>query len=230
MKFYTVGYYLIQLQPITFGSINSELVYTASTCINNSLLDYFSFSLYCENDEANKKNFEKFGINDQIQNEIHKWTENKLAEKKIGLPNIFFDIDIAKEYKNSFFADLDSIKIIGLYMPKDEINDMIDVFKPEGDNKSYYGISTKALEMVEEPETGIEIGYDLIGIESSEDFHSFHCHDMIDELKSKFDVEINKYFLIDSSKNYKAIIDYMNDEDSGCEPVPWYFAKIKLFD
>jgi len=71
------------------------------------------------------------------------------------------------------------------------------------------------------------IGFDLIGVESGGDFHSFHCHDLANELREKFGLELNEFGLIREMKNPQDVIDFMNDENNGFEPVPWYLVKVK---
>ena len=81
---------------------------------------------------------------------------------------------------------------------------------------------------INETQEGKTIGYDLIGIELSGDFHTFYCHNMADELKSKFSLEINEYGLIKNCSDWKSLTDYMNNDETGCEPVPWFYVKVKL--
>lgn len=67
----------------------------------------------------------------------------------------------------------------------------------------------------------------MIGVESGGNFHTFHCHNLANELGKKFGIELNEYGLIKEITNQKEIIDYMNDAENGFEPVPWYLVKVK---
>jgi hypothetical protein len=51
---------------------------------------------------------------------------------------------------------------------------------------------------------------------------------MAEDLKSKFGLEINEYGLIEDCKDWSNLIKYMNDDETGCEPVPWFYVKVKV--
>ena len=141
----------------------------------------------------------------------------------------FADLETVKEYKNKFFSHLADTKIFSIYFPDSETSDIIDKFQPKESNGTlgiWDNLTKKTIETNDSKE--ITIGYDLIGIELSGYFHSFNCHDIADELVEKFGVTINNYGLIDEQKDWKPLTDFMNDEASGHEPVPWYVCKVKM--
>ena len=70
----------------------------------------------------------------------------------------------------------------------------------------------------------------IIGIEISGDFHSFHCHDISTDLTERFGLTLNEYGLFEGAEDWKPIMDYMNDENNGFEPVPWFVCKTKLIN
>ena len=72
------------------------------------------------------------------------------------------------------------------------------------------------------------IGYDLIGVELSGEFHTFHCHDIAQDLVKNFHISLNEYGLIANDHNWEKLVEYMNDEENGFEPVPWFFVKVKM--
>ena len=85
----------------------------------------------------------------------------------------------------------------------------------------------KQIQEVENEDESL-LGFDFVGIEIGGDFHTFHCHDLGNELVQKFGMSLNKYGLFDNSNQFKHVLDYLNNEENGCEPVPWFLAKVKL--
>jgi hypothetical protein len=227
-KYYLGGYYLTKLRPKSYGAETGSLIYTCSECINDHILNTWSYSWTTDSkkelDEA-KKNYL---FSDNQIDEIRNWVDNKFNDNKIGFLNVFTDLETALEYKNKFFSHLSDIKIFALYFDTNERTDIIEEYKPQSAENGEIGLCLTLLKELEEQDNEELLGYDYIGIEIGGSFHSFHCHDIGKELSDTFNLTINKYGLFDSSKNSKQVLDYLNDEENGCEPVSWYLAKTKL--
>ncbi len=227
MKYYLAGYYLIQTQPLNYGCFLGKEILNCSTCINLSLLDNFSWSWTCKEEDIIKVQ-SNFNIDLEIVRRIQDWTEQKDTEGKIGLYDVFNTLETAKEYFERFFSHLDKVKLLGLYLPEPETDRLKEEFKNE--NTYYEGIIKNVIKKEPEPDTGSELGFDLIGIDIGGGLHTFHCHCMAGYLEEEFKVEVNELGLINSDAKWQELSAYMNDENSAVEPVPWYFAKVKLFE
>jgi hypothetical protein len=229
MTNYFGGYYLLRLKKFDYGRLKDKEVYTCSDCTNDSLINRWSFS-WTTKEKDELENIQKdFQIDKATVGNISVWTDKKLESKAVGWVNVFADLQTVKEYRNQFFSHMRDTKIFSLYFSESEALNIIEEFKPK-ENSGSLGIwdnLTKKKDEANDPKE-VTIGYDLIGIELSGDFHSFNCHDIADELVGKFGVAINNYGLIEEQKDWKRLIDYMNDEANGHEPVPWYVCKVKM--
>ncbi|WP_145996335.1 hypothetical protein [Dysgonomonas massiliensis] len=172
----------------------------------------------------------EYNISEETISSIHKWTDEMDSSNMIGYMNLFYSIETAKEYKNCFFSHLDETLILGLYFPIRESQEFVDCFEPKGKNEGEIGLRYKLKQYQPDDDTGILLGFDLIGVEIGGEFHSFHCHDLANDLIERFDIAINEFGLIQNENKWEAIIDYMNDESNGFEPVPWFFVQVKLFN
>jgi hypothetical protein len=229
MTSYFGGYYLLKLKRFDYGRLKDKRVYTCSDCTNDSLIKGWSFSWTTKEKEELAAIQKDFQIDKKVIDNISVWSDKKLESKAVGWINVFADLETVEEYRNKFFSHLPDTKIFSLYFPDSEATDIIEEFKPKEGNGTlgiWDNLNKKILETKDPNE--IEIGYDLIGIELSGDFHSFNCHDIADELVEKFGVTINIYGLIEEQKDWKPLTDYMNDEANGHEPVPWYVCKVKM--
>jgi hypothetical protein len=232
MRYYLGAYYLLQLRKVEYRNIKDHTIYTCSTCINTSYLDDWALS-WTVNGQANCK--EK---NTNLQlglthiEAIQKWADQKFEDKKIGWITTFADFDTLMEYKTKFFGDILDYKILSINFSESERNSLLEIFEVKEKNIGSIGLwenlEKGIVEAEDESET--ELGFDLIGIESSGDFHTFHCHDLADDLVDKFGIKINEFGLIDKVFDSAVIIDYMNDEANGFEPVPWFLVKVKAID
>ena len=226
-KYFLGGYYLVIQRPNE--NDKKSFIYTCSDCINDNLVNAWSYGWTADNDKQTKEACENFKLtNSQIQS-IRTWINNKHNEKKLGWKNVFTDLETALEYKNKFFSHLTDIKVMALYFDKDERTDILDEFNPQTEKIVEIGLRLTLLKESEETNNDKFLGFDYIGIEIDGSFHSFHCHRIGKELSDKFGLTLNEFGLFDSNINSKQVLDYLNDENNGvCEPVPWYIAKTKL--
>jgi hypothetical protein len=230
MKSYLAGYFLMKLKPLLFGTEIGKHVYSCSRCINDNLVDMWSYSWTNDNDELAEVAKENFNLADEHITAIRKWVGHMHHENKLLWPDLFTDLESVSAYRQNFFSHLEELKIIGLYFDEDAVAGILDKFGPTSNNIAEIGFRTILMKQVQEIENEIEIpiGYDFIGIDAGGSFHSFYCHDKGRELEKKFELTLNKYGLFDYSKNYKEVLDHLNVPANGCEPDPWYVAKMKL--
>jgi hypothetical protein len=229
MPFYHAGYYLMKLRPIGFGSQVSKQIFTCSTCINDSLLDFWSYSWATPRD-SDKEEMEGLELTDEKIKSLREWVDKAFENKRIGWPNLFRDLETLREYSDRFFPEISGKQIISIYFSKPESADLLSEFKPKKENFGTVGLYDGLQKMVPEETLTEEkfIGFDIIGIEGNGDFHSFHCHDISGDLIERFHLTKNQYGLFEDTRDWQPVVDYMNAEETGCEPVPWYFCKLKL--
>ena len=227
-KYYLGGYYLTVLKPKNFGVDKDAIIYTCSECINDNLVDAWSYNWAMGGDKQAKEAKENFQLSDSQINSIRTWVDNKHNENKLGWINVFTDLETAFEYKSNFFSHLNDIKVMALCFDESERADFLDKFRHQIEKMGEIGLRLTLLKGVEEADNDKFLGYDYIGIEIGGSFHTFHCHDIGNELSSKFGLTLNEFGLFDSDINSKQVLNYLNDENNGCEPVPWFIAKTKL--
>lgn len=232
MHYYLGGYCLVQAKPLDFGSKPGQVVVTASECVVHQLLGYWAYP----SEKAGRKNSAEaektFGLDTSKVDKIREWVGAKVTANLIGWAGVFLDIQTAIEYRDAFFSHVDDILLLAIYFSEAERAELLKEFKPESENLGEIDIYRMLLrKSVEADHVGENLlGFDLIGIEYGGNFHSFHCHDMADELSKRFGLVLNQFGLFNEVSDWQPILDYMNDEETGCEPVPWFVAKVKLVD
>jgi len=227
MKYYIGAYYLIKLKEADFGKIKGSLIHTCSTCINDSYFDAWSISWAEDGKNVSSETKSNFNLDENLINQIQNWSDQKLEENKIGWICTFTDLETLTEYKKSFFPNENQSHILSVNFPESEKTEFLKLFNPENSSFGEIGLSKNLKNGFQENNKEQTLGYDLIGVENSGEFHSFHCHDLSNDLKERFKIKINKYGLLDECNNWKEIVDYMNDESNGFESVPWFYVKVK---
>jgi hypothetical protein len=232
MKYYLGAYYLIKLRPVDFGKIKGTKIHTCSSCINDSYFDSWSLSWTVDGKGDLEQPKQVFGLNDSQIKDIQQWSDKQFNDNKIGWISTFVDFDTLKEYKSRFFQSDSDYKILSINFPETEKEGLINDFKTNKEDVGAIGLwnnlNKGIIEILDDSE--IILGYDLIGLESSGDFHTFHCHDLADDLIERFKLTINEFGLIAKCDNWTDLTNYMNDESNGFELVPWYFVKVKLIN
>ncbi len=230
MDYYLGGYYLVKLDPLTFGSRVDQNVFTASECINTNLLGHWAYPWEKKPRKDSAEVEKTLGLSKADVDAIRLWVDEKCSANLIGWESVYFDKLTALNYQESFFSHLDDTRLLALYFNDSERKNILKEFKPESENEGEIGLDRMMLKRsIERPDDNERLlGFDLIGIEYGGSFHSFHCHDMADELCEKFGLVLNQFGLFDEATDWQPVLDHMNDEETGCEPVPWYVTKVKL--
>src|SRR5690606_14596143 len=114
-KYYLGGYYLTKLNPKNYGPGTGSLIYSCSECINDHILDIWSYSWTTDNNEQLDEIKKNYQFTDKQIDEIRNWADNKFNDNKIGFLNVFTNLETALDYKSKFFAHLSDVKIFALY-------------------------------------------------------------------------------------------------------------------
>lgn len=226
MKNYIGAYYLIKLRKAEFGGTHKgKELHTCSTCINDSYFDAWSISWAEDGKNISSETKSDFNLDDKLITKIHNWTDEKLEKNKIGWICTFADLETLTGYKNSFFPKSKS-ETLSMNFPESERKEFLNLFNPEKTSYGEIGLSINLKKEVEENRDELTLGYDLIGVESSGEFHTFHCHDLASDLIQKFGIEINEFGLISENDKWNEMVKYMNEEKNGFESCPWFYVKV----
>jgi hypothetical protein len=227
--YYFGGYFLVMTNPIAFGQDNAKIALTCSGCINTTVFDFWCISW--TNTKIDPKQKNQLGLTNEKIVEIQGWTDDKINKGLIQWGNAFPDLETAVTLKKLFFSDLDNIDIYSIYLSETDAALLIEDFRTESNNNVDYSLRHNLLKRITETQNPNEefLGFDMIGVERDGGFHSFYCHDITQELINKFSLDINEYGLFSTIPKPDLVREYLNAEETGLEPVPWYIAKTKRF-
>lgn len=232
MDYYLGGYLLLHICPVPHPQNPGygKRFFTCSTCFNESLLNAWALSWGSDKDtlyyyDANITLYEhlaaSLGVDDALRERIHRWADEQFNQT-FGWGGVFMNAASAVEYKQTFFPDVDGCCLLALYFSESDAQRFLRHFKDEG-------IPIMLARKLPEEEHKNEqlLGYNIVGLDFGGEFHTSHCHNLDDELHRRFGLTLNQFGLYDDIPDWQPVIDYMNDETTGCEPVPWGIAKIK---
>ncbi len=226
VQYYLGGYQIIKLKPLNYGTLKGEIVHTCSSCINFSIFDSWCQSWTTDN--LSDKDKAVLNLNENKIKEIQQWTNENFD----NIPNLFPNLEYAKEFKNKFLSKSNDLEIYSINFSEKDTNLLIDDFRENFHNNDYnynngnFCLRNNLLKKTHEKNDEILLGYDIIGVECDGSFHSFHCNDMSSILEQKFNLILNEYKLFDEIKNLKELRHFLED-DNYFEPVPYYICKVK---
>jgi hypothetical protein len=228
-RYYNAGYYLIKARLLDFGEYKGKAVSTCSRCINISVFDHWCF--IGTSDKLDEKEKIELDLTDEKINKIQQWTDNKFENST----NVFPELKIANEFKDLFFRNRKDIEIFSLYFSETETQLLIEEFgKGKNTNEFNYNdgnfeLRHNLIKRTEEKDDENEefLGYDFIGVECDGSFHSFYCNDITNSLIEKFSLRLNKFGLFEELYERNNIKEYLNNQETRLEPVPWYLVKVK---
>lgn len=226
-EYYFAGYFLIMTNPIGFGKDKAKIVFTCSGCVNTSAFDFWCISW--TNTEIGSKEKAQLGLTNEKILEIQRWTDDKINKGQIQWGNAFSDLETTITFKKLFFPNLSNTDIYSIYLSQTDSNLLIEEFQPASNSSIDYSLRHNLSKRIAETQNKNEefLGFDLIGLERDGAFHSFYCHNITQDLITKFSLVINKYGLFSSIPRPDLLRKYLNAEENGLETVPWYIAKTK---
>ncbi|MES2734522.1 MAG: hypothetical protein V4714_22430 [Bacteroidota bacterium] len=229
MNYYLGGYYLVKQNDFShWKGVKPKPTWTISNCINDVHPDEWAFD-WVETSVERKLEVQKtLAITDDQYQEIQRWVSQKDTEDKFGWPNLFRDREAARQFASQYLFHLTGIKLLGIYLPEYLFADFIADIQP-ANNYPGTGIYQQLNQKVLEDGSGEVLGFDILGIEYSGDFHCFLCNCLEKAYQDQFELTFNSNGLIDSLEDAQQVLDYTNAEETGAEPVPWAIWKVKEF-
>ena len=228
MDHFTGGYYLM-LPNQHHGPATDYKLLTCSTCYNDSVLGTWAIPWVKPDSLQLQEVVRKLKITQELIKEIQDWVGNKIEQQRIGWPEVFLDLATVEEFSDKYFAHLPDREILQIVFPAVERAAFMKAFAPTTKSDGALGIyDVLSREEIEVPdENWVTVGYDLIGVEISGDFHTFHCHKLAEEFKRLYNLELNEFGLMKELYNRNDLVAFMKDESNGFEPVPWFAVKVK---
>ncbi|MEO3989955.1 hypothetical protein [Pseudocitrobacter cyperus] len=239
MDYYLGGYLLLRCLPVNHlhPQLDGKPLLTCSTCFNESLLNAWSYgwgidvkdTLYDASTTLFDHLESAFGLDDIARENIRIWVNEKFDQELIGWCGVFMSAATAIEYKKQFFQHAQNCYLFGLYFNDSDARRFIAHWQPKSERDGLLGIPQKL--MLRQPENDDIneqfLGYDIVGLDIGGEFHTSHCHGLHNDLHRRFGLTLNEHGLYNNVPDWQPVVDYMNDEATGSEPVPWGIAKIK---
>ena len=183
MKYISGGYYIVspsERADYMDKTILPETILSASVCLCDLHPD---IDILWGSSEKKKQTYSKeLNLSNSAFEELEGWVHKKHEDNTFNFPQLFTTVDLAREFKKTFLNRLNDIRIIGIGLQENFVEEFLDEEETlSRAAEERYGIETL---LMNKTTMGMEVskkkGYEVLGFDSGQ-FHSYICNglDMI---------------------------------------------------
>src|SRR5688572_19548165 len=147
---------------------------------------------YPENDR--KDEAAKFGIRPEILPQVIDWVTSRLESQKIGWPVVFYSLDTARQFVQSFLRHENDLALLGIGLKPEDAALLLLEEKPQ-DNHGTPGIYEALGQGLRLESGGEALGFEVLGYEWG-GFHSWLCNGLEVDSYREFNIRPNRYGFI----------------------------------
>ena len=202
-----------------------ETFYSISNCISDVIPGSWGLSwvnpIPGDISIINKLNIPK----DQLQ-KLNTWLDKKFEEELFGWPNVFSDLNTAREFHRAFLNkenEFTQVKLLGIALAEEDAEIYLKEYDSCFDKDEKLGRPGNYLNLKRNTEielNGRFLGYEVLG-ETFSSFCSFACNGLGTAFQEKLGINLNEYGLINSHEEANKAVDYVISDEAGAEPAFW---------
>lgn len=164
-----------------------------------------------------------FGIDGKGLKDVIAWSTAALDEGRLLWPNVFRDVDVAREFAGRFLGRSRDAMVLGIGLPRDGVEGFCqDAARAAREmNSVEAGIPELLGAGRELAGDGKRLGHDILGYDLG-NFHSFLCNRLDEAFEQELGVTLNGSGLVDDLEQAWECADLAADPSIGAEPGLWY--------
>lgn len=220
-NYYLGGYYLVKGSEIQ-ESMNKEIlpsmIFSISSCICKIYPAICALSQVKSSEEDIDHVKEELNLDNSGFFELQRYVDLLFNSNRFGWPNVFFDINTAREFYTKYLKHMGHIKLLAIGLSKEYADKFLEKEKPlHGYGKpGVYEILSSRKYM----ETSKELGFEILGYDSGS-FHSFICNRLETDYRDRLNIRFNSNGLIELYEEASRASEYTMRNDVEAEPVLW---------
>jgi len=220
-EFISGGYFLAKHADRAAG-MSADLLPTrilsASSCITD-IPDAWAIKWANYKESERKEEAAKFGITPEILPQVIDWVTSGLESRKIGWPVVFYSLETAQQFAQSFLPHDNDLALIGIGLQRELADLLLREEKPP-ENHGKPGIYEALSQDLNLASSGLVLGFEVLGYEWG-GFHSWLCNGLEVDSYREFNIRPNRYGFISDIEDAAKSAEYASREDVGAEPALW---------
>jgi hypothetical protein len=221
--FYVGGFYLVEGTtqfPASRPYLPSTF-WTISACICDVYPDTWAFSWTNVAPDTLRERQQHLQLTDAAFAHVRTECDQALTTHILGWPDMWLDLPAARTFYQMYLQHLDTIKLLAIALPAAYWDDAIRDVAPL-DGYAGGGVYQLLQQQQALPDGYVVRGYDILGAEYGDAFHSFFCNGLEQAYQDVLHLSLNAQGLIEQYESAQHATEYTNLETTGAEPVPWY--------
>jgi hypothetical protein len=214
------GGYLL-MGPVHEGALTDERlarpIWSISTCVSDSYPDETYLEWVTATPERNEEIRQTLDLSDEALTRLKSDVTELFARGEFRWPNVFVTTAAARDFYARWLTGLPDVRLLGISLRAPDLPEYLADNDPADPNDGVLSV----LKEGRGPESGEHWGFEVLGTEMG-GFHSYLCHGMEGELMDEFEVGFNERGLIADWMDAAKVSHWINGDEIGAEPVPWY--------
>jgi len=152
-------------------------------------------------------------------------------ESGFGWPRVILDLTFAREFNRRYLQAVRGVHLLGMCITADDAEKcrqyIVSLSSESAGETGFQKMFSRRQPCVD---SGVFLGFDVIGPEYYGAFHTFSCDDLAKDFVEKLGITFNAHGLIPDEEKAFAAAEYANREETGAELVPWFAVKLYEYD
>lgn len=205
-------------------------IITASTCMADVYPDERVLTWANTSPEELAIVREKLKLNESEFEDLRKW-EDQSFDLGFGWPRVILDLMFAREFNRRYLQAIRGIHLLGMCITTDDAEEFRKhVAYWSGERAGETGFQKVFSRRMPCVDPGVFLGFDVIGLDYSGEFHTFSCNGLVKDYVEKLGITFNAHGLIPDQDQALAAAEYTNRDETGAEPVPWFAVKLYEYE
>lgn len=213
------GYFL--MGPVHEGAVSdarlARPVWSISTCVSDSYPEETFLEWVTTAPERDEQIRKALDLSPGELAKLKADVTHRFDRGELRWPNVFVSTASAKDFHARWLTRLGDIRLLGISLRADDLLEYLDDSGSAGPNDGVVSL----LRERRPPEPGKPVGFEVLGTEAG-GFHTHHCHGLAGELMDVLEVGFGEEGLVTDWSGAEKVSDWINRDEVGAEPVPWY--------
>ncbi|WP_044014242.1 hypothetical protein [Hymenobacter sp. APR13] len=223
--YYAAGYYLV-IPKHEWGTVNGHRFRARTWSVSTYISHVYPGTWGFDWEYSRRQLPENFTPTDQELTALHAWIGEAFAQGQYAWPGFFSTHEKAVEFKSRFLHALPQAKLLGIFLHESHCATAVAAVEPHT-GPDWPNLATLLQLRAPEPETGLTIGFDLLGLFDFGGYEPFSYHVVEQEYQKTFGVVLNEYGLFATASDCQRVAAYTDTIAN--EPAVWLPFKTKLF-
>ena len=222
MNYYLGGYFLVEgiHRPAYSATFLPSTIWSISTCVSLIYPDTWALPWTSYPDDKRLAIQTRLGLTDAEFKEMQAWVDTAFNEDRFSWPNVWLNLDDAREYYTRYLESIPQIKLLAIGIPTPYFDECLESAQPDP-GMGQTGLYLLLLKPQKLSNFDNALGFELLNVESGSVNHSFLCNHLETDYQ-QMKLTFNEHGLLANYDDAQRAEEFTNLETTQAEPGPWF--------